>query len=447
MTRGPVRRLVATCALLSALGLSGCAGDGDSPSSGPTPTPGTPIATPAATPTVATPSPTPTAGSAIAIAPEIESPAGFDLAAGPGGFLVAFAAASTDGTSEIFGVRLASDGSVVDEEPFLVSVGTSELQTEQSSPAVGFDGATYAVAYSGSNEINGIFTSSITAVLVGLDGSVGTPTTIIETPGIGMCHATVSAPAEIVGMPGSEFAVFWPLDLGCASGPMLDRIDGVFAAPSGTTFSSVEIAGLLPPIGEDTVQSGPASAASSETVTLASWSEIAALNPPPTTTIEVALLVSGSPAERAALATGPALLVQPEIASDGSDFLVVWGSNPGSSPSVLRGARFRPGTGPLDGPEGFVISSSQVEQGQPEVAFAGGVYVVVWTTPEMDGTELQLNAVAVATDGTVSDASVLATDLNAPNVAIAADGEVAVTAFLRAAAGGASSLEAVVRRP
>src|SRR5262245_15672083 len=148
MTRRTVQRLVETFALAALVGLSGCAGEGNSPS-GPTPTPlptgtsgNTP--TPGATPTSA-PTPMPTGGGAITIAPNIESPAGFAVAAGDGGFLAVFAAAATDQSSEIFGVRLAGDGSVIDAEPFLVSVATGDPQLHQSSPAVGFDGSTYAV--------------------------------------------------------------------------------------------------------------------------------------------------------------------------------------------------------------------------------------------------------------------------------------------------------------
>ena len=47
-------------------------------------------------------------------------------------------------------------------------------------------------------------------------------------------------------------------------------------------------------------------------------------------------------------------MVRPSIASDGSDYLVVWQS----APNTISGARFRPGTGPLDGSSGFVIAQA-----------------------------------------------------------------------------------------
>jgi hypothetical protein len=47
----------------------------------------------------------------------------------------------------------------------------------------------------------------------------------------------------------------------------------------------------------------------------------------------------------------------------------------------------------------------------------------------------------------VGAARVIATELDAPTAAVAADGEVLIAAFLRAAAAGASSLDAVITRP
>src|SRR5262249_16420392 len=146
--------------------------------SGPTPTP-QPTGTSGATPTpVVTPTsaPTPTPRrTAITIAGSIESPAGFALAAGGGGFLAVFAAAATDQSSEIFGVRLAGDGSVIDTDPFLVSVATSDPQLDSSSPAVSFDGSSYAVAYAGSGDLDGAPVTAIKAVLVDAQKNVGMP--------------------------------------------------------------------------------------------------------------------------------------------------------------------------------------------------------------------------------------------------------------------------------
>jgi hypothetical protein len=87
---------------------------------------------------------------------------------------------------------------------------------------------------------------------------------------------------------------------------------------SPLALSLSHIDDLLAPVEDDAfIASGPAAVASSATTTLAAWSRIEAIDPSPTTTIEVALLATGSRVVRADLAVAPAMFVQRAPAFEG----------------------------------------------------------------------------------------------------------------------------------
>ena len=64
---------------------------------------------------------------------------------------------------------------------------------------------------------------------VGTDGSVGLPADLAETAQIGTCGIERRAAAGDRGAGTTSFASIWPLEEGCAGGPVLDRLDGAFA--------------------------------------------------------------------------------------------------------------------------------------------------------------------------------------------------------------------------
>ena len=428
---------VAAATLAIAIVPLGCGSDDSS--DGPTPTP-TPTSSGGATPT---PTPTPAAGARIIdLVPSIGDTPRFDVGGGARGFLVAF---EDDGppSSSIRGLRLGADGTPIDADPFLVSVAQSAGylgDPSWTSPAVGFNGSLYGVVYAGTGTVQGsIPGAAITAVQVGSDGSVELPTDLAETAQIGTCESNVGPPPAISGNNATSFVALWPLEEGCAGGPILDRLDGAFAIVENRGFAVIETDPLLPPVDDDPVVSSAAAVASSGTTTVGAWTEMPAGGGE--VDVEVAVLANGS-TQRTRLAEAGGGLVRPSIASDGADFLVVWQSAPGT----ISGARFRSGSGPLDGGSGFVVAraSGGGMLGAPRVAFAGGTYLVAW----VEGSDLRV--VEVSPQGGVGSAQTLATNAAGTTIALASSGGTFVLPFVVDATSGGSStrtLKAAVLQP
>lgn len=74
--------------------------------------------------------------------------------------------------------------------------------------------------------------------------------------------------------------------------------------------------------------------------------------------------------------TGPPIGAR--VASNGSDFLVVWQTSSGTNRHAVHGARVS-ATGEVLDPEGFLVSVGTTLARDPDVASAGGDYLAVWT--------------------------------------------------------------------
>ncbi|MBM3140402.1 MAG: hypothetical protein FJZ92_09405 [Chloroflexi bacterium] len=429
--------LVAALALLTAIVPIGC-GEDDQPSD-PTGTP-TPTATATPVPRI----------SAITILPAFTGAAGLDVGASDDGFLVAYGGNATTTTTGIFGLRVDPDGTVLDRSPFDISVAQSDgflANPSWTDPAVAFDGASYAVAYAGTGTAEaGIPAAAITAVLVDPQANVGPPEDLAETAQIGTCETDVVPPPAIAGSSAS-FAALWPIEEGCAGGPVLERLGGAFATVNGAGLDVTAIDGLLPPPGDQSiVTASAASVASNGTTTVATWTE--RVNQQNEGSLEVGVL-SSSGVERVTLAPIVGGFVRPAIASDGADYLVVWQSTllggEGGGMNTIVGARFRPGTGPLDGAP-FLIARGDLRQGAPRLAFGAGRYLVAWTVPAGGGVnDLQIAEVSPA--GTPAAVETVATGLSSEEIALAFSGDAFLVTLLRAADAGAASLQGLLIRP
>ncbi|KFE70727.1 hypothetical protein DB31_5769 [Hyalangium minutum] len=99
------------------------------------------------------------------------------------------------------------------------------------------------------------------------------------------------------------------------------------------------------------------------------------------------------------LGVGSAHQLNPAVASNGSDFLVVWDDS-----SDIRAARVRGSTGQILGST-FYVSTAASSQGQPAVAFDGTNYLVVWDDYR-NGSHFDVYGSRVrASDGVVLDPS------------------------------------------
>ena len=121
-----------------------------------------------------------------------------------------------------------------------------------------------------------------------------------------------------------------------------------------------------------------------------------------------------------AVATVPGNQVEPSVAFDGTNYLVVWQHLPTATADDYRsdvfGARATPAGEVLD-PEGIPIATTTDNEDRPVVAFDGTNYLVAWH--ERYG---GIHATRISTAGTVLDSTALTISPNGWNAAVAYGG-------------------------
>ncbi|WP_434384476.1 HYR domain-containing protein [Melittangium boletus] len=102
------------------------------------------------------------------------------------------------------------------------------------------------------------------------------------------------------------------------------------------------------------------------------------------------------------LSTAAAVKTNPQVVSDGTDFLVAW--NVGSS---IQGARVRGADGVVLDPSALPISGTQNLIGAPRLAFGGGHYFVVWSDQRVSNDTNVYGVRLRPSDGQVLDSPAL----------------------------------------
>ncbi|MFQ6002581.1 MAG: dockerin type I repeat-containing protein [Candidatus Zixiibacteriota bacterium] len=114
--------------------------------------------------------------------------------------------------------------------------------------------------------------------------------------------------------------------------------------------------------------------------------------------VDTSGMVMGSTIE---IGVAAGIQTNPQVASDGTDFLVVWEDYGTHWPNIdITGTRVTAEGAVLD-PWGLFISAAQDPEEQPSVSFDGTNYVVVWKRTTSDSSELRLSR--VTPDGEVLD--------------------------------------------
>ena len=246
----------------------------------------------------------------------------------------------------IYGTRVSKEGIVLD--PNGIAISTAE-QSQEENPAIAFDGNNYFVVWQDSrNEVNYTVDYDIYGSRVSEEGIV------LDPDGIAISVATNRQEEPSIAFDGTNYLVLWN-DL--QSGGFSD-LYGARIAPTGEVLAPNRIA-----ISE---------AAKSQRFS--------------------------------------------SIAFDGNNYFAVWQDGRNGSYSDLYGARISPLGTVLD-PDGIAISIAQGNQQTPAIAFDGRNFFVVWrdsrnewSTSDVDrdiygarvtqeGVVLDTEGIAIATDG------------------------------------------------
>ena len=222
-------------------------------------------------------------------------------------FLVTWLDWRNSTSRDLYGARVASNGTVVDVNG--VAIGTHPNYAE-STPSVSANGGDYFVAWMEWN------TTNQTRRILGsrVQGSLSVTSPVVDTTSLAFSSTGGNCQQPNVVRATAGYLMAWH----CAVG-------------SGSDLQSAWVASLT----------GTITAGGSFPVT-----------------------------------TGPVHQTEPVIASNGSNYLVVW-TETGSNGASIYGARVAPTGGAIDN-AGFVIGTSNRERQAPAVAANGTDYLVVW---------------------------------------------------------------------
>ena len=383
---------VITSALLTLLG---CGGDGNG-GPAPTPTP-TPVAS-------ATPQPTPTIAEAFTIADDLLGPVAVRAAAAGDRYLVSFSVPVAAGGSEVAGVRLDANGTVLDDPPLALSdlgdapflaPGATYLPGGIASATSGF--GAFLVGYG--NVAAGPPGQIVGFVGVPASGPPALPATAIdEQMTFSMAQTSLAGPVAATSN-RTRFLGAYQQILSLVGSFTVSRVIGqIVTTPPVAAQEIGPFSGIAPPPdGLITSGSAPGVATRDDGATLLAWVEVVAPETMPSdTTMRLQGVVlteaASTPVTLAATETGADGVA---VASNGTSFLVVWATPGQAEPPAtgeLRAVRYAPGGEPQPG-GGFVVATGATAKDLVGVVFAGGSWLVAW----IEGTVLR-GALIGATD-------------------------------------------------
>jgi len=292
------------------------------------------------------------------------------------------------GAADIFGARVAPDGTVLDPNGRNISLA----EGQQTSPAIAFDGTNYLVVW---QDTKG------PPIEIGIYGArVSTGGTVLDPAGKAIAPDSRGA-FPSVAFDGTNYFVAWSEVHGII--PAYYSVWGRRMTASGELLDSA--ASAVAPArlwSQQYVASG-----FDGTNHLVLWEDCrnkvgepdiygARVTPAGSVIDSSGLLISQS-------ARGQ---YNPALGFDGSNFLAVWEGDR-SGYTDIYGARVTPDGAVLD-PQGFVISAAANWQYQPALAFDGTNYLVVWQDYRNGIDEPDIYGARVAPDGTVLDPSGIA---------------------------------------
>ncbi|MBN1695018.1 T9SS type A sorting domain-containing protein [candidate division WOR-3 bacterium] len=353
-------------------------------------------------------------------------------------YFVAWDDGRTSSAFDIYGTRIDTGGNVLNASGIAISTATDI----QSSPSVSFDGTNYLVTWhdrrDGSDydiygarvntsgvvheptgiHISGLDVQQLTPTVVSYSGQwlvawrdnrnggytdiygsrISASGTVTDTDGILIASSAQAQGKPAVSSDGTNYLVVWEENRG--GGPPFD-IYGMRVDASGKQLDEDAI-----PISTSTgSQQYPAVAFDNDSIYLVVWQDDrSGTNDIYGARVSTSGNVLDPPGIAISTATGRQQF--PSVASDGTNFLVVWGDERGGSSSTddIYGTLVEP-DGNVVSPSGNVIADDANWQDNPSVAFDGTNYLVVWGDYGSGTWEEDIYGVRVNQSGNPVDAS------------------------------------------
>lgn len=302
---------------------------------------------------------------------------GLALALGDSSWLISWHDSRND-HKDIFGIRVSTDGVVMDASSFLIGVSS----VDQADPAVAYDGTNYLVVW---HEWREDSLYDIRGTRVSPDGSV------LDPACIDICTHSYDSVHPAVSFDGTGYFVVWVDYRNNEADIYATRVstDGTVVDPAGIAISTSPDTQERPAITFNGInylvvwqdgRTGDLNIRGTRVTTGGSVYE------------PFGMVISDDSSDQA----------RPSVTSNGYYYFVVW-EDARNVYNDIYGARIGPG-GALFDSEGIPIATASLAQECPDVIFGGDCYGVVWQDKRMS-TDYDIYEARVTTDGVVLDPS------------------------------------------
>ena len=285
--------------------------------------------------------------------------------------------------SDVYGARVTPGGTVLDPSGFAIA---QVVNSDQTLPALGFDGANFLVAWQ--DERNGPGESDIFGARVTQQGAVLDPLGFVIT------QAANEQYDPCVGFGGTNYLVAWQ-----------DRRDTLYGHIYGnlvTPQGEVVIPGDVVISYSQSSQGYPALGFNGE-IFFVAWQDIQG-SFPPTLSLHGARVTPGATVlDPDGIVISTSAGTRPAVDSDGKNFLVAWEVSSGGNFSI-NGARVTPEGSVLD-PQGIGIARGAGARGSSAVGFDGANFLVAWHDYRNNPAMADVYGARVTPDGAVLDSS------------------------------------------
>ncbi|KPJ58903.1 MAG: hypothetical protein AMJ46_13320 [Latescibacteria bacterium DG_63] len=303
---------------------------------------------------------------------------------------------------DIYGSRVTAEGTVLDT----IGIGISSAGSWQESPAVIFDGTNYFVVW---EDMRASERDDIYGARVGVDGVV------LDPGGIDIASASSWQESPAVAFDGDNYLVVWrdgrgPSDYYDIYGARVSS-EGIVLDPDGIPICTSEMTQMNP------------AAAFDGTGFLVVWEDMRVGH---RDIYGARVSVQGVVEDTAGIpiTAQPYNEAGPAVASDGTDYFVVW-QDGRSGAWDIYGKRVASDGSVID-TSGVAISTEVNNQESLAIAYDGANYVVVWhdrriaTDCNITGARVTPGAVVLDPEGI--DISLVERHETSPSVAVGADG-------------------------